>query len=138
MPLMRPHRLLMSCALLSLPAAAAPALAGLWTFEEDGTVIEFASCGDAVCATVRRPPPKSEQPAEDPKCGQVLVGGMKPDGSAGQHRGWVLDPASQKRYTARLEPDTGALKLVVSAFGGVYSETYRLRPAAGVVEACKT
>ncbi len=136
---MKLPRFLLSLAWVSLPAAAAaaPALAGLWTFEEDGTVVEFASCGDAVCATVRRPPPKSDQPADDPKCGQLLVGGMKPDGGAGLHRGWVLDPASDKRYTARLEPDSGALKLVVSAFGGAYSETYRLRPAAGAAEACK-
>jgi uncharacterized protein (DUF2147 family) len=134
---MKLPRFLLSFACVSLPAAAAPALAGLWTFEEDGTVVEFASCGDAVCATVRRPPPKSDQPADDPKCGQLLVGGMKPDGGAGLHRGWALDPASQKRYSARLEPETGAFKLVVSAFGGVYSETYRLRPAAGAVQACK-
>ena len=118
-------------------AQAAPSLEGLWRFDDDGTVIEFARCGDASCATVRQPPPKSEHPADDPKCVQTLIGSMKPDGTNGHHSGWAADPADNKRYSARLEPDgEQRLRLVVRALGGLINETFKLQAVQGAVEPC--
>ncbi len=132
------HCFVLPCALALLPIATAPSLSGLWSFEGDGTVVEFKSCGNAVCATVRRTSPKNDQATDNLKCGQIVMGGMKPERGAVHYRGWVLDPASHRRYNARIEPDTGALKLAVSAMGGLFSETYRLRPVVGAIESCQS
>lgn len=128
--------------LLTLCAAAGSALTatpleGHWRFVDDGTVVEFAPCADAMCATVRRPPPKSAKPAEDPKCGQVLIGGIKPDSRGGRYIGWAADPADNKRYSALLEPDgERQLRLVVRAMGGLATETYTLQAVQTAVEPC--
>ena len=128
---------LCSAVMPAWPAQAAPLLEGLWRFDDDGTVIEFARCGDASCATVRKPPPKSEHPADDPKCGQTLIGSMKPDGTNGHYSGWAADPADNKRYSARLEPDgEQRLRLVVRALGGLINETFKLQAVQGAVEPC--
>jgi uncharacterized protein (DUF2147 family) len=127
------------CLIAPLASATTPPgpLSGHWRFDDDGTVIELTACGEALCGIVRQPPGNSAKPAQAAHCGTVLLGDMKPDGNTGQHRGWAVDPADQKRYDATLEPDGKGLKLVVRALGGMYSESFRLRPAAEVPSTCK-
>ena len=72
-----------------------------------------------------------------PECGQTLIGSMKPDGTNGHHSGWAADPADNKRYSARLEPDgEQRLRLVVRALGGLINETFKLQAVQGAVEPC--
>jgi hypothetical protein len=128
------HRLLVALAgfLLSTNLTAQPqalALTGHWLFVDDGTVIEFLPCGDAVCGRVRALPPKPDPSDPPPRCGQDVLIGFKPQAS-----GWVgvvLDSASNKQYRASLQPAKakGELDLVVKALGGLASETLRLAPA---------
>jgi uncharacterized protein (DUF2147 family) len=122
--------------LIAASASAAP-LSGHWRFDDDGTVIELAACGEALCGTVRQPPDNSAKPGQAPRCGMVLLVDMRPGGNAGHHRGWAIDPADQVRYDATLEPDGQGLKLVVRVLGGLYRESFRLRPTALVPATCK-
>lgn len=127
------------CLIAPLACATTPPgpLSGHWRFDDDGTVIELTACGEALCGIVRQAPGNSAKPEEAARCGTVLLGDMKPDSNAGRHRGWVVDPADLKRYDATLEPDGKGLKLVVRALGGMYSETFRLRPTPTVPATCK-
>jgi uncharacterized protein (DUF2147 family) len=104
-------------------------LTGHWQFIEDATVIEFLPCGDAVCARVRGLPPKPEPGEKPPACGLEVLMGFKPKGA--HWAGEALDHESNKRYRARLQPGkkSGELDLVVSAMGGLVSETMTLAPA---------
>jgi uncharacterized protein (DUF2147 family) len=128
----------LSLCLMAPLACAAPAsspLSGHWRFDDDGTVIEFTTCGEATCGYVRQP--NGNSAADNALlCGTMLLGGMKPDANTGHHRGWAADPADLKRYEATLEQDSRGLKLVVRALGGLYSESYRLRPAAEGPSTC--
>jgi uncharacterized protein (DUF2147 family) len=131
----------LSLCLMAPLACAAPAapgpLSGHWRFDDDGTVIEFKACGEATCGYVRQP--NGNSASENALlCGSMLLGGMKPDADTGHHRGWAADPADLKRYAATLEQDGKGLKLVVRALGGLYSESYRLRPAAEAPGTCKS
>jgi uncharacterized protein (DUF2147 family) len=117
---------------------AAPALEGFWRFVDDGTVVEFARCQEAFCATVRALPMQGERTADDPKCAQKLIGDMKPDGTKGHYLGWVIDPSDNKRYIARLEPESDQrLRLVIRAMGGLISETYTLQAAKEPAAPCR-
>jgi uncharacterized protein (DUF2147 family) len=104
-------------------------LTGHWQFIEDSTVVEFLPCGDAVCARVRGLPPKPEPGEKPPACGFEVLVGFKPKGV--HWAGEALDHESNKRYRARLQPGkkSGELDLVVSAMGGLVSETMTLVPA---------
>lgn len=122
----------------ALAKPAAPKLEGFWRFLDDGTVVEFVRCQESFCATVRVLPVQGERTPDDPKCAQKLIGDMKPDGTTGQYLGWVLDPGDNKRYPARLEPHSNQqLRLVISAMGGLFSETYKLQAAGEPAVPCK-
>jgi uncharacterized protein (DUF2147 family) len=122
--------LLLLAATTSAALAQAPDLSGAWRFVDDGTVIEFVACGAAQCGRVRAlPPPEPKSDEPPPRCGQDVVLGLRADGRRWQ--GEVLDPASGKRYRAQVQPakTAGELELVVSALGGLVTETMRLQPA---------
>jgi uncharacterized protein (DUF2147 family) len=122
-----------SCLLFAsnLVSAQSPsfALTGNWELLEDSTVIEFLPCGDAVCARVRGLPPKPVPGDTPPACGSEVLMGFKPKGA--HWVGEAFDHDSKKRYRARLQPGkkSGELELVVSAMGGLVSETMALAPA---------
>lgn len=123
---------LLIAALLSTSASAAPpAPQGHWAFVDDGTVIEFVACGDALCAQVRGLPPVVEKGDVPPACGQTVLEGLRPE--AGQWRGEVIDPETRKRFRVRLEPQGEGWRLVVSVLA--FSETIQLRPA-GAFKRC--
>jgi uncharacterized protein (DUF2147 family) len=103
-------------------------LTGHWLFTEDSTVVEFLPCGDAVCARVRGLPPKPEPGEKPPPCGLEVLMGFKPKGA--HWVGEALDHESNKRYRAKLQPSkkSGELELVISAMGGLVSETMVMAP----------
>ena len=104
-------------------------LTGHWQFIDDASVIEFVPCGDAVCARVRGLPPKPEPGEMPPPCGLEVLKGLKPKGA--HWVGEALDPETNKRYRAKVQPGkkSGELELVVSALGGLVSDTLVLVPA---------
>jgi uncharacterized protein (DUF2147 family) len=124
----------MSAASAAPPAAPSAAPQGLWRFVDDGSVIEFLPCGGAVCGRVRGLPTVQEAGEPPPRCGQELLSGFKPDGA--RWLGEALDVASGRRYRSRLVwgsdgQGEGHWTLVVSAAGGLFSDSFRLAPAAG-------
>ena len=120
-----PALLLIAALLTSSAAAAPPAPQGHWAFVDDGTVIEFVPCGEALCAQVRGLPPVVEKGDVPPACGQTVLTGLRPE--AGQWRGEVIDPETRRRFRVRLEPQGDGWRLVVSVL--TFTETLQLRPA---------
>ena len=104
-------------------------LTGHWQFIEDSTVIEFLACGDAVCARVRGVPPKPVPGEKPPACGLEVLMGLKPKGA--HWVGEALDHESNKRYRAKLQlgQKSGEMELVVSAMGGLISDTMPMTQA---------
>jgi uncharacterized protein (DUF2147 family) len=104
-------------------------LTGHWMFVEDQTVIGFTACGDAVCARIRGLPTLLEPGEKPPACDLEVLMGFKPNGA--RWVGEALDPESNKRYRARLQAGKqgGELELVISALGGLVSESMVLAPA---------
>jgi uncharacterized protein (DUF2147 family) len=123
--------------LAALPAAA-QAPSGAWRFVDDGTVIEFVACKDALCGHVRALPQKHDpNDGPPPRCGQEVLAGFKPQGD--QWAGEVQDPGTNKRYGAKLRRDqqTNDWDLVIKALGGLYTETLRLQPAPADFQRCR-
>lgn len=108
----------------SAAAATPPAPQGHWAFVDDGTVIEFVACGEALCAQLRGLPPVAEKGDVPPACGETLLS-LRPQ--AGQWRGELIDPETQKRTRVRLERQGEGWRLVFSVM--MFTETLQLRPA---------
>lgn len=102
--------------------AASPA--GLWRFTDDNSIIEFIACQNAWCGVMRALPPKIK---EDKKgCGFMLIGDLKPTSPTVWGEGWVIDPKDDKRYDAALHLFGNRAELVISAYGGLFTERLNL------------
>lgn len=103
-------------------AVASPA--GLWRFTDDNSIIEFIPCQTAWCGVMRALPPKTK---EDKKaCGFMLIGDLKPTKAKIWGDGWVIDPKDDKRYDAALHLFGNRAELVISAYGGLFTERLSL------------
>jgi uncharacterized protein (DUF2147 family) len=112
-----------------LPAWSNPsALTGTWRFADDHSLISFAACGDAICGTMVGSPTKGKDAGKKAGCGRVVVGGLQADGTEGNRfKGWTVDPDTDKRYSSTVMVDKpDALKLTVTAMGGLFSESFVL------------
>ena len=113
-------------------------LAGAWRFVDDGTVVEFVACGAATCALVRALPPMPDpKDGPPPACGEAVILDLRRDPAAARWLGQVVDTSDNKRYQARLQPGkNGRLNLVITALGGLFSETLTMEPAPAGFKAC--
>jgi uncharacterized protein (DUF2147 family) len=113
-------------------AVASPA--GLWRFTDDNSIIEFVPCQTAWCGVVRALPPKMK---EDKKgCGFILIGDLKSVSPTVWGEGWVIDPKDDKRYSAALHFSGTRAELVISAYGGLFTERLKLVRQAADFKPC--
>lgn len=105
-------------------AVASPA--GLWRFTDDNSIIEFIPCQNQAtwCGVMRALPPKMK--ASEKGCGFMLIGDLKPVSATVWGEGWVIDPKDDKRYNAALHLFGTRAELVITAYGGLFTERLNL------------
>lgn len=108
--------------------------AGIWRFTDDNSVIEFIPCQSAWCGVMRALPQKIK---DDKKaCGFMLIGDLKPTKEKIWGDGWVVDPKDGKRYDAELHVFGTRAELVISAYGGLFTERLNLVRQAADFKPC--
>ena len=134
--------------------AATAVLEGQWSFVDDGTVIEVATCptreGPRYCGVIVRLPSSAKDLAPGEKkllCGAQLLGDLRSPGTGNAskptYRGWIIDPddlpktGSPTRYDATLTVTSAARAVIeVRVVGWLFSERYDLARNVAPVQPC--
>ncbi|MFY9270477.1 MAG: hypothetical protein WAO55_12115 [Candidatus Manganitrophaceae bacterium] len=128
---------------------------GEWTFVEDGTVLDVATCPaqkESLCAAIVKLPSNTKDdlaPGERTLlCRAHLLGDLRSEGVGDSnkaiYRGWIIDPedllkgGSPTHYNATLTITSPARALIeVQAAGGLYSERHELVRNVAPVQPCE-
>ena len=116
------HRFVAGFALaVTIPAFAAPPIAGRWLTADGGAVVAIGPCGGALCGRIVKlikgppsgPPVDARNPEPGlrtrPLAGLTILTALKPDGDG--WKGQIYDPKSGKTYRAVVTSDGGKLKV---------------------------
>jgi len=106
------RRLVVGFALVfTMPAFAAPPIAGRWLTADGSAVVAIGPCGAVVCGRVIKvlKAPADKADAARQAIGTAVLTGLVPDGEA--WKGQLYNPKTGKTYNARVTRDGGKLKV---------------------------
>ncbi|MFM1862318.1 MAG: hypothetical protein RLZ26_840 [Pseudomonadota bacterium] len=91
--------------LLALPAAADPVL-GRWKTQPDDNgnfgIVEFAACGEKLCATLRESFDGSGKKIASANIGRAIVWDMAPKGNGAYGGGSIWSPDRDQTYASKM------------------------------------
>jgi uncharacterized protein (DUF2147 family) len=95
----------------TLPALAAPPIAGRWLTADGGAVVAIGPCGATVCGRIVKlnKAPAGNADAARQAIGTAVLTGLVPDGDG--WKGQLYNPRNGKTYSARVTRDGGKLKV---------------------------